>query len=306
MDLEIRHLHALVAVAETGTFGKAAEALGYTQSAVSQQIAALERATGTPVFDRPGGPRQVRLTPAGEVLLAHAQDVLATLRVAEADVAAIARGDRGELRVGLMQSVGTRILPSLLTRFAVERPDVEFVLHEAHDADELLGMVESHDLDVAFASDLDPPGPFTTRLVLEDPFVVLAPNTPEWRDRRSISVAEIATHPLVGNRNPSCQGQALLAFGDHEPHFVFESDDNTTIQSCVAAGLGISLAPMLTIDLSDRTTTIVAVEPAVPPRQLTVSWHEARRPSALLDAFVEATVEVCAAIRATWEEERAA
>ncbi len=306
MELEVRHLQALVAVAEAGTFGKAAEALGYTQSAVSQQIASLERVAGTPMFDRPGGPRPVRLTTAGALLLEHARTVLAELRVAAAEVEAVARGDRGRLRVGLMQSVGTRILPSLLTRFAVERPDVEFVLHEAHDADELLGMVESHDLDVAFASDLDPAGPFTTRLVLEDPFVVLAPNTPEWRDRRTISMAEIATHPLVGNRNPSCQGQALLAFGDHEPRFVFESDDNTTIQSCVAAGLGISLAPMLTIDLSDRTTTIVAVDPPVPPRQLTMSWHEARRPSALLDAFVEATVEVCDAIRASWAAERAA
>src|SRR5687767_6937136 len=131
MDLEIRHLQALIAVAEAGTFGKAADALGYTQSAVSQQIAALERATGTPVFDRPGGPRPVRLTPAGEVLLEHAHTVLATLRIAEADIGAIARGDRGELRVGLMQSVGTQILPRLLSYLAVARPDVRIVLHEA-------------------------------------------------------------------------------------------------------------------------------------------------------------------------------
>jgi DNA-binding transcriptional LysR family regulator len=306
MDLEVRHLQALVAVAETGTFGKAAERLGYTQSAVSQQVAALEKAAGTPMFDRPGGPRPVRLTQAGSVLLEHARTVLGELRVATAEVEAIARGDRGRLRVGLFQSVGTKILPSLLTRFAVERPDVEIVLHEAHDADELLEMVEDHALDVAFSAMLQPEGPFTTRLVLEDPFVVVVPNTTEWRDRSSISIAEIAQLPLVGNRNPSCQGQALLAFGDLEPTYVFESDDNTTIQSCVAAGLGITLAPMLTIDLNDPTVRLVPVEPPVPPRLLTVSWHEARRPSALLDAFVEATVEVCDAIAAGWSAERAA
>jgi DNA-binding transcriptional LysR family regulator len=306
MDLEIRHLQALVAVAEAGTFGKAAEALGYTQSAVSQQIAALEKAAGTPMFDRPGGPRPVRLTPAGTVLLEHARTVLAELRVASTEVEAIARGDRGRLRVGLMQSVGTKILPTLLARFSLERPDVEIVLHEAHDARDLLNMVESLDLDLAFSAELHPEGPFTTKLVLDDPFVVLAPNTPEWRDRGPISIAEIAQHPLVGNRNPSCQGQALLAFGDLCPNFVFQSDDNTTIQSCVAAGLGISLAPMLTIDLTDPTTTIVEVDPPVPPRQLTVSWHEARRPSALLQAFVDTTVEVCDAIAAGWATERAA
>ncbi len=306
MDIEVRHLQALVAVAEAGTFGKAAEALGYTQSAVSQQIAALERVAGTPMFDRPGGPRPVRLTPAGSLLLEHARTVLATLRSAAADVEAVARGDRGRLRIGLFQSVGTKILPSLLTRFAAERPEVEIVLHEAHDADELLAMVEDHELDIAFSATLEPGGPFTTRLVLEDPFVVVAPNTPEWRNRSSISIAEIAKHPLVGNRNPSCQGQALLAFGDLEPTYVFESDDNTTIQSCVAAGLGITLAPMLTIDLNDPTVRIVPVEPPVPPRQLTVSWHNARRPSALLDAFVEATVEVCDAVATSWAADRAA
>ncbi len=306
MDLEVRHLQALVAVAETGTFGKAAERLGYTQSAVSQQVAALEKAAGTPMFERPGGPRPVRLTQAGAVLLEHARTVLAELRIAATEVEAIALGDRGRLRVGLFQSVGTKILPSLLTRFAVERPDVEIVLHEAHDADELLAMVEDHDLDLAFSAMLQPEGPFTTRLVLEDPFVVVVPNTAEWRDRSSISIAEIARHPLVGNRNPSCQGQALLAFGDLAPTYVFESDDNTTIQSCVAAGLGITLAPMLTIDVNDPTELLLPVEPSVPPRLLTVSWHEARRPSALLDAFVEATVDVCGAIAAGWSAERAA
>jgi DNA-binding transcriptional LysR family regulator len=306
MDIEVRHLEALVAVAEAGTFGRAAERLGFTQSAVSQQIAALERVVGTPLFDRPGGPRPVRLTTAGEVLLDHARAVLIQLRGALADVQAVTSGDRGRLRVGLMQSVGTKILPGLLTGFVAARPGVELVLHEAHDAQELLGMVEAQDLDLTFSAEPEPDGPFVTRVVMEDPFVVLAPATPEWRRRRRITLEEIARHPLVGNRNPSCCGQALLAFGDIETTFVFESDDNTTIQSCVAAGLGISLAPMLTIDLGDTSTTIVEVDPPVPPRLLTVSWHAARRPSALLDAFVEATLEVCADITTAWAAGRAA
>jgi DNA-binding transcriptional LysR family regulator len=306
MDIEVRHLQALVAVAEAGTFGRAAEALGYTQSAVSQQIASLERATGTAMFDRPGGPKPVRLTAAGEVLLDHARTVLSTLRVAEADIDAVTTGTRGRLRVGLMQSVGTQILPSLLTRFAVERPEVQIVLHEAHDADELLAMVERQDLDIAFSAQLAPEGPFVTRRVLDDPFVLLAPSSPEWRRRRRVSIEEIAAHPLVGNRNPSCCGQALLAFGDLEPNFVFESDDNSTIQGCVAAGLGVSLAPMLTIDLDDPTTVILEVDPPVPPRTITVSWHADRRPSALIDVFVEATLEICAEVARGLAAERAA
>ena len=273
---------------------------------MSQQIAALERATGTPVFDRPGGPRAVRLTPAGEVLLEHARTVLATLRIAEADVGAIVRGDRGELRVGLMQSVGTQILPRLLSRLTVERPDVQIVLHEAQNPRDLLDMVENQDLDVAFSGELEPEGPFTTRHVLDDPFVLLVPRTPEWRDRRRITISEVAALPLVGYRNESCAAESAVAFGDHEPTYVFRSDDNTTVQGCVAAGVGVCLAPMLAIDLDNPTTMTVEVDPPIPPRTITVSWHADRRPSALIDAFVEATLGICAEVAEGLAAERAA
>ena len=93
-SLEVRHLLALAAVTETGTFSRAAEELGYTQSAVSQQIGALERIVGTPVFERPGGPRPVRLTPAGEILLTHARAVLARVSSASADLRACRRRTR--------------------------------------------------------------------------------------------------------------------------------------------------------------------------------------------------------------------
>ena len=307
-SLELRHLAALVAVADEGTFGRAAQALGYTQSAVSQQVAALERAVGAPVFDRPGGPRPVRLTPVGEVLLEHARSVLRTLRDAATDVEALTTGDRGRLRVGTIQSVGTQVLPRLLTRLTAERPGVEIVLHEAHDPAVLLAMVEAQDLDITFCTlpGADTSG-FEHRLVLEDPFVLLVPSTPEWQARHRISIPEIADLPLIGNRNPTCSGQALLAFeGDHEPTFVFHSDDNSTIQGCVAAGLGVSLAPLLTIDIDDPTTTVVAVDPPVPPRLVGVAWRRDQRPSALLDAFVAATLAVCEDLAATWAAEDAA
>jgi DNA-binding transcriptional LysR family regulator len=306
-SLELRHLAALVAVAEAGTFGRAAQALGYTQSAVSQQVAALERAVGAPVFDRPGGPRPVRLTAAGEVLLEHARNVLSILRGAAADVEALTTGDRGRLRVGTIQSVGTQVLPRLLTRLAVERPGLEIELHEAHDPAVLLAMVEAHELDITFCTyPAEDDGPFEHRLVLEDPFVLLAPATPQWRSRTTITLPEIAAMPLIGNRNPTCTGLSLLTFGELEPTFVFHSDDNSTIQGCVAAGLGVSLTPLLTIDIDDPTTTVVAVDPPVPPRLVGVAWHQDRRPSALLDVFVAATVTVCEELAASWAAEAAA
>jgi DNA-binding transcriptional LysR family regulator len=253
--------------------------------------------------------RTVRLTPVGQVLLDHARTVLSTLRTAEIDLAAVVSGDRGRLRVGTIQSVGTRVIPGLLTRFAADRPSVEIVLHEAHDPDDLLAMVESQDLDVTFICGRDPAhveGPFTVRPVLEDPFVLLAPADDVWSGRTSITLEEIAAHPLIGNRNPTCSLQQRETFGELDPTFVFHSDDNSTVQGCVAAGLGVSLTPMLTIDLDDPTTTVVPVVPPVSPRIISVAWHANREPTPLVEAFLAATADICDAIAAEWSGQMAA
>src|SRR5262245_65622210 len=133
LGLELRHLVALKAVADEGAFGRAAQSLGYTQSAVSQQIAALERIVGARLIDRPGGPRPVTLTEAGRLLLSHAEGVTARLQAAQADLAALGAGDAGPLRIGTYQSVGAKILPTLLRTFCAEWPKVDITLLERTD-----------------------------------------------------------------------------------------------------------------------------------------------------------------------------
>src|SRR5919201_3830279 len=122
LGLELRHLIALKAVAHEGSFGRAAKHLGYTQSAISQQIATLEKIVGQRLLDRPGGPRPVSLTEAGHLLLKHADGIAARLQAAQADLAALGAGDAGPLRVGTYQSVGAKVLPTLIQRFAAEWP----------------------------------------------------------------------------------------------------------------------------------------------------------------------------------------
>src|SRR5579864_2873668 len=124
LGLELRHLAALEAVGRTHSFGRAARELGYTQSAVSQQIANMERIVGQKLVERPGGPKPVSLTEAGDLLLRHADAIVAQLDAAEADMAALAEGAAGPLRVGILQSVGARILPTLLRRFGKDSPPV--------------------------------------------------------------------------------------------------------------------------------------------------------------------------------------
>src|SRR3954469_21600142 len=150
--IEIRHLLALKAVAETSSFSRAAERLGYAQSAVSQQIAALEKAVGLRLVERPGGPRPVSLTEAGRVLSHHADHILARLGAARADLDALAAGVAGTVRMGTFQSAGARILPAVLARFRAEWPSVRVELSERHDDDALFALVQAGQVDVTFGT----------------------------------------------------------------------------------------------------------------------------------------------------------
>src|SRR5438094_8574919 len=117
LGVELRHFAALEAVARTRSFGRAARELGYTQSAVSQQIAQLERVVGQKLFHRPGGPRRVEPTEAGLLLLRHADAIVARLDAARADMAALGEGAGGTLRVGGFQRVGANPTPAAVLSF---------------------------------------------------------------------------------------------------------------------------------------------------------------------------------------------
>src|SRR5712691_9758841 len=175
LGLELRHLIALKAIAEEGTFGRAAVHLGYTQSAISQQIAMLERIVGQRLIDRPGGPRPVSLTEAGELLLRHADAIAARLQAAQADLVALEAGDAGPLHIGTYQSVGARILPTLLREFAAAWPKVEVSLRESADDRELVQLVERGELDLTFVMLPLGPSPCATIELFRDPYVLVVP-----------------------------------------------------------------------------------------------------------------------------------
>src|ERR687884_921517 len=142
LGIELRHLAALDAVASEGSFRRAAAKLGYVQSAISGQIAALERAVGQRLIERTRGGTHVELTEAGRLVLQHSDAILARLHAAQADVAALASGQAGELRVGITQSVGVRILPTLMQRFAPAWPGIELRPSEAESDIALYDLVE--------------------------------------------------------------------------------------------------------------------------------------------------------------------
>jgi len=301
--LEMRHLLALVAVVETGTFSGAGEQLGYTQSAVSQQVGTLERIVGTPLFERPGGRRPVRLTAAGEMLLTHARAVLARVSAAGADLRALASGERGTLRVGTLPSVGTKVLPGLVRTFRAEWPDVEIVLRESRDCADLIHAVESGDIDVTFI-DIGPheTGPLQVRRLLDDPMVLVAPSGAPEAGWRAASIDDIAHLPIIGTRNPGCRQIIDDAFRHAAvvPTYVFRSDDNPTIQGLIGSGLAYAVLPLLTVDENDPHVAVVPIRPAPPPRRLGIAWHPDRTPPKVLLPFVEAAAGICRNLGERW------
>jgi molybdate transport repressor ModE-like protein len=308
LGVELRHLAALQAVAEEGSFGRAAERLGYTQSAVSQQIQALERIVGQRLVERPGGPRRVSLTEAGELLLRHAAGIVAHLQAAQADMAAFAEGSAGTLRVGTYQSVGARVLPRLLREFSDAWPNVAVQLTESADDGGLLELVERGELDFSFAMLPVGEGPFEAVELMRDPHVlVVSADSPFVGRPKPPSLREVAGMPLIGNRQCRSIHHVETRFRDAglEPHIVFRSDDNGTIQGLVAAGVGAALVPLLTVDTSHEDTAVLGLAD-VPPRRIGIAWHSDRYRSPAARAFVELAREVCAQVEAEQAGETAA
>jgi molybdate transport repressor ModE-like protein len=293
LGAELRHFLALEAVAREGSFGKAAASLGYTQSAVSQQIAALERIVGQRLVERPGGPRPVSLTEAGRLLLTHADAIAARVAAAQADLAALAEGEAGTLRVGVFQSVGQRILPEVMRRFLRAWPQVKVTLTESADDEELLGLVERGDLDLTFADLPLVEGPFDSVELLRDPYVLVVPTDSPLVGRDGPpTTREIAELDLIGHKHCRTLAQLEANFG-RPLRFVFRSDHNQTVQALVSSGVGSALVPRLTMDPEDETTALVEL-PKLPPRVIAFAWHRDRYRTPAARAFVDTAQEVCA------------
>jgi DNA-binding transcriptional LysR family regulator len=295
LGVELRHFLALEAVSREHSFAKAAVALGYTQSAVSQQIATLERLVGQKLVERPGGPKPVSLTEAGRLLLTHAEAIAARVAAAQADLTALEDGEAGTLRVGVFQSVGQRILPELMRRYLASWPKVGVSLTESADDSDLLAQVERGELDLTFSDLPLTEGPFESVELLRDPYVLVVPAGSEQAKRHSpLSLREVAQLPLIGHK--FCRTRVQIETVFREPlDYVFQSDHNQTVQALVAAGVGMALVPRLTMDAQDESTELIDL-PKLPPRVIALAWHRDRYRTPAARAFVDTAQAVCAEV----------
>ncbi len=297
-ELSTRHLLALRAVAEEGTFGRAATRLGFTQSAVSQQVAALEQMVGLPLFDRPSGPRRPQLTAAGELMLEHANALIEAVERAEHDLDRFSRGVSGRLAVGTFQSISARVLPVIFRRLHQEAPDIEVtVVEEDADQDIRIGSLRRGDIDLAFIVG-DPHPDCHARYLGADPHVAMVPAD---HPPGPVELASLSGKPAIGQPPDDTCGlevdRGLERLGV-TPKYAFRSHDNGAIQGMVSAGVGVAVVPLLTIDVTDPTISVRSTVPELEPRQLNLVWLAERSLSPLAERFVDIAVDVCARLLA--------
>jgi DNA-binding transcriptional LysR family regulator len=298
LGIELRHLIALRAVAEERSFHQAALRLGYSQSAVSQQIAALERIVGHELLERRRGARPLSLTLPGEWLLRHAANIEESLAAAKGDLEAIGAGRAGPVRVGSFQTIGARILPEVLKRFMERWPEANIELRETVGDSELAEAVSRAELDLAYVT--LPPSTDATALtvteLLKDPLVVVAhPGAGLINGRATLSAQDLGQLPLVcfqACRSTESALRRIEAQGV-EPRVLLRSDDNEVLKGIVGAGVCAALLPRLALDPGDRTLEIATLPAEFEPRVIALVQRADRYSTPALADFVQTSVAVC-------------
>ncbi|HQZ34217.1 MAG TPA: LysR family transcriptional regulator [Ilumatobacteraceae bacterium] len=291
-DVEVRQLRALQAVAEEGSFGRAAERLGFTQSAISQQIAALERAVGDKVFDRPGGPRRVELTPTGSLVLDYASRLFEQMRVAEDGLRSLRAGEVGRLVVGSFQSISVNVLPAVVGRLRTERPGLSVRCVEEDENEDLIAQLLCDELDLTFLSGEPSHDSIEAITLLVDPFVLVSPAGAAAPITNPALLGGVA---MIGQSPCACQlsiDDALREFGV-TPDYVFRTNDNAAVQAMVRAGMGHAILPNLAVDPHDPGVVISMMDPAIPPRLLVLARRRGRTLPPAAERFTALALAVC-------------
>jgi DNA-binding transcriptional LysR family regulator len=295
LDIELRHLTALDAVVEEGSFAGAAARLGYTQSAVSQQVAALERIVGMRLLERRSGRSPLGTTDAGALLLRHAERIVASLRAAGADLEALRHGGSGTLRVGTFQTVGTGLLPTLLARFALTHPAVEISLVEEVRKEDLLALVETGGVDLSFTILPVDAEPLETIALMEDPWVLVVPaasalaGRPQPVRKSELAALTLVTYKYAHTFDPEVHLQTLGI----APRVLLRSDETATVCGLVAAGVASAILPRLAVVGDDPRIALASLGTLLPPRRIGLAWHRERYHSSAFEAFVAIARDVC-------------
>jgi DNA-binding transcriptional LysR family regulator len=304
--LDVRKLAALREIAAHGSFSAAARRLSYSQSAISQQVAQLEREVGTLLIERRG--RRIRLTPAGQALAERAGPILRDLRAAEAELEAITGLRRGTLRLTAFASAAATVVPPAVARFRAGHPGVAITMTIA-DSGAALSQVANGEADIAIINKSDTFAADRAVAIsglLEDPMRVALPLGHRLAERRSLRLADLSAEPWVLATSSSCADWEVFATAcrraGFEPRIAFRHDDYLALQGLVAAGLGVALLPDLATATVRDDIVLRRLEPRGPVRHIAavmMAGHgQSPTAEAMLEALRDSAAAYCPAVRA--------
>ncbi len=297
--LNVGRLSVLRAVARHGSFSGAADALGYTQPAVSRQIATLEAETGTVLVTRAA--QGARLTEAGEVLVRHAEVVFAQLEEAESELRAVVGLEGGRLRLATFSSAAASIVPLAIARFRGLYPGVELVV-EMLEPEDSVPRLRGGELDIALTNEGErASGDSIERVHLfDDPMYVAIPCGHRLAERPTVRLRELADEPWMLGTTTTCPDARMFKQACHaagfEPTVAFENDDYHAILGFVAAGVGVALIPDLVARAAREDVVIRPLGSHALVRKIA-----AAAPAGYRAPATEAMLEVLLAVGSEWE-----
>jgi DNA-binding transcriptional LysR family regulator len=298
--LSPQRLVVLRALTERGSFTAAADALSYTQSAISQQIAALERETGATLIERDR--KRARLTEAGEMLLAHAGAILGEIEHAERDLAAYVEARAGRLRLAAFESAGAALVPAAVDTFHTRHPGVELNVVQM-EPEEAAARLSRRELDVAVVYDLEPPTGVLgedlelTRL-LDDRYTAVISSAHRLAGVDSIRLGELAEEVWINTTERDLCHEIILGAcraAAFEPQVAFEVDEIATSQALVARGVGVTLLPELALGSRQRGVAVVSLGSAAPVRRIYAARRATPYPTPASEAMLRVLNEAAAA-----------
>ena len=274
--LNVQRLRVLREVVVQGSFSTAADALAYTQSAVSQAVATLEAETGATLVVRDR--RGLRPTPAGAALVEHTEGILVRLEPAEEDLAAIVGLRGGRLRMASFPTAGATLMPLAIAAFRSAHPDIELSLSEG-EPEEIAPRLRAGEIDLALLFEFrgvteSPTDGLHTVDLLEDPMRVALPAGHRLAAKPTLRLGDLRDDAWVQTSQASpCARHVVRCChaAGFEPTVSFESDDYLTVQGLVAAGVGVALIPELALSSVRDDIVVRALSPQSPVRRVVAS-----------------------------------
>jgi len=291
-EIGLKELQALVCVADLGSFRRAAVELGYTQSALSHQVATLEQKLGHQLFIRPGGRGAVKLTVAGEAAYRRARRTLSEARAMLADIEESAGAVRLQIRVGVTQTTAVEIMPPALREFREVHPGVEVTLSEVDGDEVVLNGIGSGQFDLGFVNTLTPDERVDMVPITEDRWVILTRRGSPLSSAGSPGLDVLdGTDVVAWTRRWRWQRELeeLLSRRGIAPRIVYRTDDNLALQRLVAAGLGNACVGQLSVLTAiDPALRWLVPRDALGPHPIVLCYSHGRSPGPALATLVAA------------------